>query len=247
MGDFTEPHSKAKLIGAPQGYVGYKQGAPLVEHLHNHPYSLLLFDEIEHAHEDVLAVLLRLLAEGTIADADGNIADARNSIIILTSNLLAAEREGRVPGFAIDLKGQSPDQSQAGLRLLLERHFPNKFIDRLDAIIRLNPLTVDDLEAIADAEGREIVSRAALIHKVCVGIDTGVMRWIAERAASENSGARAVHRAIDQYIAAPLGATLSRAQMHGGVRIQVTVSGDAIEVKEALAIEDLSDGRKAAP
>ncbi len=247
MGDFTEPHSKAKLIGAPQGYLGYNQGAPLVEHLRKHPYSLLLFDEIEHAHEDVLAVLLRLLAEGTIADADGNLADARNSIIILTSNLLAAEREGRRPGFALDVKAQSVEQSQAGLRLLLERHLPNKFIDRLDAIIRLNQLTVDDLEAIADAEIVEIVNRAAVIHKVSVEVDPKVARWIAEKAASENSGARAVPRAIDQYIASPLGAILSRPQMRGGMRIQIVLSGDVIEVKEATAVADHSDERKAAP
>lgn len=246
MGDFTEPHSKAKLIGSPQGYTGYDQGAPLVEHLRKHPYSLLLFDEIEHAHEDVLAVLLRLLAEGTIADADRNIADARNSIIVLTSNLLAAEREARIPGFALDVKAHSPEQSQAGLRLLLERHLPNKFIDRLDAIIRLNPLTVDHLETIAAGEISEIVTRARVIHKVCVEVDLQPARRIAEKVASENSGARAVHRAIDQYIATPLESILSRPQIHSGMRIEIIVSGDAIEVRVASDNHDSLSEQKPA-
>jgi ATP-dependent Clp protease ATP-binding subunit ClpC len=228
MGDFTESHAVARLIGAPRGYIGYERGAPLVERLRRRPYSLLLFDEIEHAHEDALAVLLRLFSEGTIADSDGQIADARNAIIILTTNLPGTESEARRPGFMPEARaGDSP---QTRLRLLLERRLPGKFIDRLDAIIKFNPLTVDDMEAIAQRAIAELVTRASALHKVAIDVDAHVARWIAEHAASESVGARAVHRAVDRYLAAPLGDCLNRAPKHVGA-IRIVVADDVIGVE----------------
>src|SRR5262249_53262982 len=141
MGEFTEPHSTAKLIGAPPGYVGYDHGAPLVERLRKRPYSLLLFDEIEHAHGDVLAVLLRLLSEGTLVDTEGGLADARNSIVIITSNLHDPEREIIRVGFTRGADGMALQLTQPALRALVARHLPSKLVDRLDAILSFNPLT----------------------------------------------------------------------------------------------------------
>jgi ATP-dependent Clp protease ATP-binding subunit ClpC len=229
MGDFTEPHSVAKLIGAPPGYVGYDQGAPLVERLRTHPYSLLLFDEIEHAHENVLAVLLRLLAEGTLTDSDGNLADARNSIIIFTSNLLGAEQKMRRPGFA----SESPS-AQADLRSLVERHLPAKLIDRLDGIIRFNTLTAEDLIEIAEQKLSEVKSRVSALYDVSVEVSPEVLPWLAAKVAAEGSGARAVGRAVDDEIGNPLAAFLGLEPAPSRGRVRVVVTDDAIQI-EALA------------
>lgn len=229
MGDFTAQHSAARLIGAPPGYVGYDQGAPLVELLRKRPYSLLLFDEIEHAHADVLAVLLRLFSEGTIADADGNTADARNAIIILTTNLLGPE-EGRRPGFVPDVKSPG-ESSQAGLRSLLERHLPAKFIDRIDAIINFNALTVDDLEAIARLKVEEVINRATAIYKVSVDVDAEVMRWLAEKAVREGSGARAVQRIVDEHVGTVLMTTLATINPTETPRLRLALNDDRSGIK----------------
>lgn len=234
MGDFTEPHSVAKLVGAPPGYVGYDQGAPLVERLRTHPYSLLLFDEIEHAHENVLAVLLRLLAEGTLTDSDGNLADARNSIIIFTSNLLGAEQKMRRPGFASESPASQTPSAQADLRSLVERHLPAKLIDRLDGIIRFNTLTADDLIEIAEQKLKEVTNRVSALYGVSVEVAPEVLPWLAAKVAAEGSGARAVGRAVDEEIGNPLAAFLSLEPAPSRGRVRVVVTDDAIQI-EALA------------
>ncbi|MGE0129097.1 MAG: AAA family ATPase [Blastocatellales bacterium] len=231
MGDFTEPHSVAKLVGAPPGYVGYDQGAPLVERLRTHPYSLLLFDEIEHAHENVLAVLLRLLAEGTLTDSDGNLADARNSIIIFTSNLLGAEQKMRRPGFASDSPAPQPASAQGDLRSLVERHLPAKLIDRLDGIIRFNTLTADDLIEIAEQKLNEVKSRVSALYGVSVEVAPEVLPWLAAKVAAEGSGARAVGRAVDDEIGNPLAAFLGFEQTASRGRVRVVVTDDAIQIE----------------
>jgi len=231
MGDFTEPHSAAKLVGAPPGYVGYDQGAPLVERLRTHPYSLLLFDEIEHGHENVLAVLLRLLAEGTLTDSDGNLADARNSIIIFTSNLLGAEQKLRRPGFASEPPAAQTPAAQTELRSLVERHLPAKLIDRLDGIIRFNPLTADDLAEIAEQKLSEVRSRVSALYGVSVEVAPEVLPWLAAKVVAEGSGARAVGRAVDDEIGNPLAAFLGFEQTASRGRVRVVVTEDAIQIE----------------
>jgi ATP-dependent Clp protease ATP-binding subunit ClpC len=230
MGDFTEPHSTAKLNGAPPGYVGYNQGAPLVERLRQHPYSLLLFDEIEHAHENVLAVLLRLFAEGTITDVDGRLADARNSIVILTTNLLGDDQPSRRLGFAPESRAAS-ESSQTELRALLDHHLPAKLTDRLDGVIRFNPLALADLEMIAARKIEEIVERVAAIYKITVEADEEVSRWLAEKAASESSGARAVQRVVDEQVGSALTTALSsvKAGETARLRLELGAYGSGIE------------------
>jgi ATP-dependent Clp protease ATP-binding subunit ClpC len=209
MGDFTEAHATARLTGSPPGYVAYEQGAPLVERLRTQPYCLLLFDEIEHAHENVLAVLLRLLSEGTLMDADGNVADARNTIVIMTSNVLDAAWESSRVGFTQQPPGATVQPTQTALRASLERHFSRKFIDRLDAIICFSLLTLGDLQVIAGQRVREVVSRVMARHGVPVSVSPEVLPWLAKKAASESAGARAIQRTVDEHVGSVLVAALS--------------------------------------
>lgn len=211
MGEFTEPHSTAKLSGSAPGYVGYDQGAPLVERLRLHPYSLLLFDEIEHAHENVLALLLRLLSEGTITDSEGTVADARNAIVILTSNILDATRSGLRMGFNPSAASGRDQGTQKELRSLLERSLPAKLIDRLDAVVLFNTLAQGDLERIAAQRVAEVVRRVETLHGIPVQVSPEVVPWLAGRAGSESSGARDLLRVVDEEVSSVLLATLSSA------------------------------------
>jgi ATP-dependent Clp protease ATP-binding subunit ClpC len=235
MGDFTEPHSVSKLTGAPPGYVGFDQGAPLVEQLRTRPYSLILFDEIEQAHENVLAALLRLLSEGTLTDSEGNLADARNAIVILTSNLLGAEQKLRRPGFASEERAATT--TQTGLRSSMERHLPSKLIDRLDAIIRFNPLTAEDLAAIATQKLNILINSVSALYGVSVAMDVAAAPLVAAWAMREGAGARAIQRAIDREIAAPISEFLNQAQKSGHKRIRVRIDNGAVVVEAADTIQ----------
>jgi len=230
MGDFTEPHSTARLIGAPPGYIGYDQGSPLAERLRRQPYSLLLFDEVEHAHENVLAVLLRLFSEGTLTDHEGNVADGRNTVVIMTSNLLGLGHEVKQIGFGMghEPAGQS---SQTDLRALLERHFHPKLIDRLDAVVRFNPLGVRDLEAIARRKVAEVVTRLTSLYTISIGVRDEVFSWLAQKAADGGHGARHLQRTIDDHLGPVLIAAVSNLGGTIGCRLEVAVlaAGDGVE------------------
>lgn len=237
MAQFSEPHTIAGLFGAPPGYVGYTHGAPLIERLRTHPYSLVLFDEIEYAHENVLAALLRLLSEGILKDNDGNIADARNAIVIMTSNFQSHEKERR-PGFAPVAKGKSIDNSrppeQAELRVHLEHHLQPKLIERLDAIVRFNQLEMDDLKKIAEQRVADVVKQVMTSHAVTVDVASDVAAWLVSKAVTEGPGARAIQRTVDSYLGNALGAFLNYEQEPGPVRIRVFVAHDAVQVESTL-------------
>lgn len=226
MGDFSEAHSTARLVGAPPGYVGFDQGAPLVERLRTHPYSLVLFDEIEHAHENVLAVLLRLLSEGTIADAEGNVADATNSIIILTSNVLNSSRDRHL-GFEPATNSTPPPQySQIELRETIEQFLPAKLIDRLDAIIPFNSLAAEDFRVLAGKRVSEIVEQAASRNGVCVEVADDVLPWLAKAGAHRSPNARDVLRFVEEKVGRALIAALSDSSLGPGHSLRIEVRGD---------------------
>lgn len=237
MGDFTEPHSKAKLIGAPPGYVGFNQGGSLVESLRRRPYSLVLFDEIEHAHEDVLAVLLRLLSEGTIEGADSTLADARNTTIVMTSNALGSEWDGEQFGFGRAATEVSAP-SQTALRERLERLLPVKLIDRIDAIVPFNCLTAEDLAKIAERQAQAIFRQTKELYGLAVETDPVVWQWLAEKAADEGDGARGVQRAVDACIAGPLGDFTASEQAQTCKKVKMVITGDTIQIHPAPGATD---------
>jgi ATP-dependent Clp protease ATP-binding subunit ClpB len=228
MGDFSEPHSAARLIGAPPGYVGYQQGAPLVERLRTHPYSLLLFDEIEHANENVLAVLLRLLSEGTLVDQDGNLADGRNSIVVFTSNLLVPGEENRSLGFAA---GGARD-GHADLRTLLERKLPRKLIDRLDGIVRFHALSQEDLRELVRREVEDRKAQLAAVRGIEVEAGPEVVAWLTARVSESGQGARAVRRTVERLDTA-LADRLSEPP-RGRLVVTVPAGGAALEAHWAV-------------
>jgi ATP-dependent Clp protease ATP-binding subunit ClpC len=225
MGDFTEPHSTARLIGAPPGYVGFDQGAPLVERLRNHPYSLLLFDEIEHAHDNVLAVLLRLFSEGTIADAEGNVADATNSIVIMTCNILGSQRERHL-GFDSEAASAPAQYTQTELRGLLGRTLPAKLIDRLDAVVTFNSLTAEGFRILAGRRVAEIIDQASARHAVSVEVSGDVVSWLAETGMQRYPNARDVLRFVEDNLGSAMVVALSDASLGPNPRLRIDVRAD---------------------
>jgi len=227
MGDFTEPHSTSKLLGAPPSYIGYGEGAPLVERLRRRPYSLVLLDEIEHAHRDVLAVLLRLLSEGTIEDHEGNIGDARNCIIIMTTNAIDPTQTERMGFAARDGDGVPADLE---LRSMLQRMLPSKLVDRVDEIVCFRALERNDLEAIASMQAIEIINTVAAERRIHIDLSPEVIPWLAEKAAVENTGARGIHRVLNACVGTPLGTFLTRTVLAPGAQVQIFLKDGELRV-----------------
>lgn len=195
MGEYMEPHSVSRLIGSPPGYVGFEQGGGLVSRVRAHPYAVVLFDEIEKAHPDVLNVLLSVLDEGRLTDGQGRTADFRNTIIILTSNLGADSAREEPLGFGDSL---SADRS-ASVRRAVTRAFRPEFVNRLDEIVVFRPLEQQALEQIAALQLRELEDRLRSRGHF-IRFEPEVAREAAARGSDRRYGARAVRRLIDREI-----------------------------------------------
>ena len=195
MGEYMEAHSVSRLIGSPPGYIGCEQGGGLVSKVRNHPYAVILFDEIEKAHPDVLNILLGVLDEGRLTDGQGKTADFRNAILILTSNLgTAAVQEDRL-GFG----ERSGEDLTKSIRRAVSKNLRPEFINRLDEIVVFHPLEREALEEIAALHLRELEERLRRQgHKLRFHAE--VAREAAARGYDRRYGARAVHRLIEQEI-----------------------------------------------
>ncbi|MBR6793776.1 MAG: ATP-dependent Clp protease ATP-binding subunit [Clostridia bacterium] len=195
MGEYMEPHSVSRLIGSPPGYIGHDRGGGLVSRIRSRPYSILLFDEIEKAHPEVLNILLGVLDEGRLTDGQGKTADFRNTIIILTSNIGAASLQEEPLGF-----GENTTQSLTKtVRRAVTKSFRPEFVNRLDEIVVFQPLELPALTEIAALHLQELTERlAAGGHKV--QFHEEVAREAALRGQDKRYGARAVRRLIEKEI-----------------------------------------------
>ena len=198
MSEYMEKHTVSKLIGSPPGYVGYDEAGQLTEKIRRKPYSVVLFDEIEKAHPDVLNILLQVLDDGRITDAQGRVVNFENTIIVMTSN---AGSEGRVSslGFGRTQQDQVKDKTMGALREFLRP----EFINRVDEIITFNHLTKENFLGIADimlAELREnLASRGLTIHW-----EEDLREFLVEKAYSVTYGARNLRRTIQQELEDPI-------------------------------------------
>ncbi len=195
MGEYMEPHSVSRLIGSPPGYIGFDQGGGLVSRVRTHPYSVLLFDEIEKAHPDVLNLLLAILDEGRLTDGQGKTADFRNTIIILTSNLGTAALQEEPLGFG---ESATADLNKS-VRRAVTKSFRPEFVNRLDEILVFRPLELSALEQIAALQLKELEARLALRgHRVSFHAE--VAKEAAARGLDRRYGARSVRRLIEKEI-----------------------------------------------
>ena len=198
MSEYMEKHAVARLIGAPPGYIGFDQGGLLTDDIRKNPYSVLLLDEIEKAHEDLFNILLQVLDHATLTDNTGRKADFRNVIIMMTSNAGTREMGSQTIGFGDPQK----DTAFKGQRAI-EKIFSPEFRNRLDGIINFNPLTVEIMEMIVDKFVREINEQLA-DKKVEISLTPKARRWMAEHGHDPQYGARPLSRLLQSEIKDPL-------------------------------------------
>lgn len=206
MSEFGEKHNVSRLVGAPAGYVGYEDGGKLTEAVRRHPYSVVLFDEIEKAHPDVFNMLLQILEDGCLTDGQGNRVKFNNTVVILTSNLGADEmyRESEL-GFAVKNRKEKREleveyeASKATAMRALKKVMKPELINRLDAILVFRALTHDNVERIFDNLLEELKKRLATKH-LGVKVSPEVKEYIIEQGYDPKNGARPLRRMIEDKI-----------------------------------------------
>jgi len=195
MSEFMEKHSVARLIGAPPGYVGYDEGGYLTEAVRRRPYSVLLFDEIEKAHNDVFNILLQILDDGRLTDGHGRTVDFKNTIIIMTSNLGSQ--------WIQDMREKDHEEMQSRVMEVVRNNFKPEFLNRIDEIVIFSNLTREHIKKIVDILMQHLKARLAE-KKMDITLAEAAKEMLCERGYDPTYGARPLKRAIQRYIQDPL-------------------------------------------
>ena len=202
MSEYMEKHSVSRLVGPPPGYVGYDQGGQLTEKVRRKPHCVILFDEIEKAHEDVFNLLLQLLDEGQLTDGLGRKVNFKNALIIMTSNIGVKEANsfGKNMGFETDSKILSEENKvREIIEKALKKKFKPEFLNRIDEAIVFNSLTREDIHKIIYVEIEKLKGRIEEMH-YGLNVTENAIDFLAEQGYSEEYGARPLNRAIQHYI-----------------------------------------------
>jgi ATP-dependent Clp protease ATP-binding subunit ClpB len=227
MSEFMEKHAVSRLIGAPPGYVGYDEGGVLTEAVRRRPYQVILFDEVEKAHEDIFNILLQVLDDGRLTDGQGRTVDFRNTIIVLTSNLgseiLAAQPEG-----------ESAAMVQGQVMNIVRSHFRPEFLNRLDEVILFRRLQRADMASIVDIQLQRL--RVLLAdRKITLNLDQAALEWLANEGYDPVYGARPLKRVIQRQLQNPLAGLLLEGAIHDGEIVSVTAGRDGLIINGRLA------------
>ncbi|PJF47229.1 MAG: ATP-dependent chaperone ClpB [Chloroflexi bacterium] len=206
MSEYQEKHTVSRLIGAPPGYVGYEEGGQLTEAVRRRPYAVVLFDEIEKAHPEVFNVLLQLLDDGRLTDGQGRTVDFRNTVVIMTSNLLAGE----------DLEGMSRDD----IVRRLQRFFRPEFLNRIDEIVVFHPLDARHIEQIVDIQLNRLRKLLAE-RKLALELTPAAKRHLAQVGYDPAFGARPLKRAIQHELQDPLSLAILEGRYREGDTVRV--------------------------
>lgn len=223
MSEYMEKHSVARLIGAPPGYVGYEEGGQLTEAVRRQPYSVILLDEIEKAHNDVFNVLLQLLDEGRLTDAKGRGVDFKNTIIIMTSNIGSQ--------FLLDgvtESGEIEDSAKKQVTNSLHAHFKPEILNRMDDIVLFKPLSVKDMSYIVDHIITNLNIRLTDQH-IKINVDQDVKEWIAKEAYEPQFGARPLKRFVQRQIETPLARLMIGKELKEGTQVNVHLENDEVK------------------
>jgi ATP-dependent Clp protease ATP-binding subunit ClpC len=205
MSEYMEKHAVSRLVGSPPGYVGYDEGGQLTEAVRRRPYSVLLLDEIEKAHPDVFNILLQILEDGRLTDAQGRTVDFRNTIVIMTSNIGAKDIARNVSfGFGTsDETGTSYEEMKDRIMGELKKVFRPEFLNRIDEVIVFHKLTMDEIKEIIELMIGRVRAQVAE-HELQLELDEPAKELLADRGWDPSMGARPLRRAIQRYIEDPL-------------------------------------------
>ncbi len=217
MSEYMEKHTTSRLIGSPPGYVGHDDGGQLTEQVRRRPYSVILFDEVEKAHPDVMNLLLQILEEGTVTDSLGRKINFRNTIIILTSNVGAnLVKTQSSMGFGAISKGSADYESmKERINEAASKHFRPEFINRFDELIVFRMLDEADLAKIVELEAKKLIDRLAL-KQIKLKLSPEVITMLVEKGFDPKFGARPMRRAIERLLEDPIAEAMLRGELIAG-------------------------------
>lgn len=236
MSEYMEKHSVSKLIGSPPGYVGHEDGGQLSEKVRRHPYSVVLFDEIEKAHPDVFNILLQVLDDGHITDSQGRKVDFRNTVIIMTSNAGAQSIvDAKRLGFnTVQDEKEDYKKMQSNVMDEVKRIFRPEFLNRIDEIIVFHALTESELEKIVGLLCQDLIQRAKEQLDITLKIKSAAKKLIAEAGTDRKYGARPLKRALQTKLEDPLTEAILNGEIKRSDLVETGVSKNEIKfsVKE---------------
>jgi ATP-dependent Clp protease ATP-binding subunit ClpC len=240
MSEYMEKFSVSRLIGSPPGYVGYEEGGQLTEAVRRRPYSVVLFDEIEKAHPDVVQLMLQILEDGRLTDSLGRTVDFRNTIILMTTNVGAAliQRQTTM-GFAAAGSSDFRDMDKLKEKVLEEakRIFKPEFLNRINDLVVFRPLTKDDLIKIVEIEVAKVSKRLAA-RQIFLEFSPESKLLLIEKGYDEKYGARPLRRAVEHYLEDPLAEAMLRGDVKEGDPILVVRNGDKLEFRQKTPTAD---------
>lgn len=250
MSEFMEKHTVSRLIGSPAGYVGYEDAGQLTEAVRRKPYAVLLFDEFEKAHRDISALLLQVLDEGFLTDAQGHKVDFRNTLIVLTSNLGADVLVSQAPENASGGSGNDNDISPASkdaVMSIVQASYPPEFLNRIDEFIIFKRLSRDALGDITNIRLRELQARLD-DRRITLAVDEDAKTWLGDRGYDPRYGARPLNRLIARQIGNNLADKIIRGEVATGQTARVSLNADksglvvTSDAQEAKAQEEEEGG-----
>ncbi len=233
MSEYMEKHSVSKLIGSPPGYVGYEEAGQLTEKIRRHPYSVLLFDEIEKAHPDVFNILLQILEDGRLTDSHGRVVDFKNTVIIMTSNLgSGALSEPKHLGFGEKTENDEQKKVHETVMNALKNTFRPEFLNRIDEIVVFRKLDTEDIKKIANLMLDEIKERINAMN-IEISFDDNVTEYLAKQGYDPVYGARPLRRAMQRKIEDSLSTEILEGKIKAGDKITATLDGENIKYQKA--------------
>ncbi|MBY4640593.1 ATP-dependent chaperone ClpB [Gluconacetobacter entanii] len=222
MSEFMEKHAVARLVGAPPGYVGYEEGGVLTEAVRRRPYQVILFDEVEKAHEDVFNILLQVLDDGRLTDGQGRTVDFRNTLIVLTSNL-GSSVLAHLPD------GESVESVRPEVMKVVRDHFRPEFLNRLDEIILFSRLQKADMGKIVEIQiGR--LRKLLADRNITLDLDKAGETWLADAGYDPVYGARPLKRVIQRSLQNPMAGMLLAGDIHDGETVKVSAADDHLTI-----------------
>ncbi len=239
MSEFMEKHSVAKLIGSPPGYIGYDEGGQLTEQIRRHPYSVVLFDEIEKAHPDMFNMLLQILDDGRLTDSKGRVVNFKNTIVIMTSNL----GNEIIKQYSIGFTDESDKKKATEYRLsemkekidkILRDHFKLEFLNRIDEIVVFRSLTPEALEKIVDLELLKVEKRLGY-KNIAIKISPKVKKHLAEKGFDPTYGARPLKRIIQTMILDELALEIIEGKVKEGDKVKIDLGEKEMVVMKVNA------------
>lgn len=222
MSEYMERHTVSRLIGAPPGYVGYEEGGQLTEAVRRKPYSVILFDEIEKAHNDVFNVLLQILDDGRVTDAQGRTVNFKNTVIIMTSNIGSPYLlEG------VTRHGEITEEARTAVMREMRQHFRPEFLNRVDDIVLFKPLTIEEIKRIVDLLTAELRKRLA-DRNIDLVLSDAARQFIARKGFDPVYGARPLRRFLQHELETRIGRALIAGDVQEGATVTVDLREDAL-------------------